>query len=215
MSACDDGDFPRGPVAWRLVMDEARPGYENMEIDEAALAAQKDPSALPVLRLFRWNARTLSFGRLQDQHEAANQTMILGARSMVRRPTGGGTVIHDGDVSFSLAWRRDHPAFPHCLKNIYRGIHETARRALARLEVAATLHAGAAPAAPMCFEAPAEADVMVGGKKVLGGALRVTAWGRLYQGDLKLKAAGVQELSALGALRGAFEREFFQGPPTA
>lgn len=214
MTACS-GDVPSGQVPWRLQIDGPRPGFENMEVDEALVAAQEDPSALPVLRFFRWSTPTLTFGRLQDHHDAANRTMLLGARAMARRPTGGGTVVHDKDLSFSLSWRRDHPFFPVCLKNIYRGIHETARGALHGLGVETSLHkpAGRAAAGIMCFEEPVEDDLMWNGKKVLGGAMRVTARGRLYQGNLIWEEMGLDVRRVTGALSEAFEKMFFKTPP--
>lgn len=214
MSACET-DFPSAPVPWRWRDDGPTNAHLNMETDEALLEAQKDPAALPTLRVFRWSVRTLSFGRLQDRHQAANDTMILGARAMVRRPTGGGTVIHGKDLSFSLSWRRDHPAFPSCLKNIYRGIHETVRRGLETLEVVTTLHKPAGKALPgkMCYDAPSEDDLMWNGKKVLGGALRVTGWGRLYQGNLLWTEMNVGDAAVAAVIRSSFENNFFKFPP--
>lgn len=217
MTACDR-DVPREPVSWRWRDDGPAGGLHNMEVDEALLEAQRDPAALPTLRVFLWSAKTLSFGRLQDRHQAANDTMILGAQAMVRRPTGGGTVLHGHDLSFSLTWRRDHPAFPSCLKNIYRGIHETVRRGLSEAGVEASLHKASARSAAgkMCFEgAPAEDDLMLNGGKILGGALRVTGWGRLYQGNLLRQELGLGEAVTKAVLREAFEKEFFRRPPEA
>jgi lipoate-protein ligase A len=129
-------------------------------------------------------------------------------------------VVHDRDLSVSLAWRRDHPAFPACLKNIYRGLHDTVRAALKELGAETTLYAGAKVSAPgseagLCFSEPAEDDVMWRGKKVMGGALRVTAWGRLYQGNLLWSDMGFEEDSVMGAVRRAFEKEFFKSPPAS
>src|SRR5688500_5439117 len=113
------------PAAWRLRVDQPLSGHDNMRIDADLLEAQKEPGALPVLRLFRWAHPTLSYGRLQNGHEACNMAQMLGASEAVRRPTGGGMVRHDKDLSLSLAWRRDHPSFPRCLKDVYRAVHET------------------------------------------------------------------------------------------
>ena len=168
----------RLPFPWRLRVDDPASGADNMAADEALLKAQKDPSSLPVLRLFRWKHRVLSYGRLGDAHEAANQAMNLGAREAVRRPTGGGVVLHDGSLSFSLAWRKDHPSFPRSIKDVYRAIHETVRSALFSMGVATELHAGVSAPGGFCAEAPATDDLMVQGKKIVGGAMRVTGWAR-------------------------------------
>jgi lipoate-protein ligase A len=210
-------DRPTDATPWILRVDGPASGVDNMSADEALLEGQKDPSALPVLRFFTWKVPTLTFGRLQDHHDAANRTMILGARAMARRPTGGGSVVHDKDLSFSLAWRRDHPSIPACVKNVYRGVHDVVRGALAGLGVETVFHQG--PAAPggqgLCFSEPVQDDLLWRGKKVLGGAMKVAGWGRLYQGNLLWKEMGLEEGPALRAVKAAFEREFFKTPPSS
>jgi lipoate-protein ligase A len=201
------------PVSWKLRVDGPLLGFENMEADQALLESQKAPAAVPVLRFFRWKVKTLTFGRLQDQHQAANQTMILGARAMARRPTGGGSVVHSGDLSFSLAWRADHPAIPRRPREVYRLIHGTVRSALAGLGAETSFFAGPAGRGGMCFESPAPDDLMWNGKKVLGGAMRVTSFGRLYEGNLIWSEMGLDESAVLKAVGAAFEKDFFKSPP--
>jgi lipoate-protein ligase A len=200
-------------VPWRLRVDGPLMGFENMEADEALLEAQKAPAAVPVLRFFRWKSKTLTFGRLQDHHAAANQTMILGCRAMARRPTGGGTVVHEKDLSFSLSWREGHPSFPRRLKEVYRAIHGTVRSALAGLGVETSFFAGPTGRGGMCFESPAVDDLMWNGKKVLGGAMRVTGFGRLYEGNLLWAEMGLDDAAVLKAVGAAFEKELFMSPP--
>lgn len=204
-----------GTIPWRLRVDGPSSGHENMRADESLLEAQKDPGALPVLRFFLWAHPTLSFGRLQNSHSARNLGMLSRVTEAVRRPTGGGTVLHDKDLSFSLAWRRDHPGFPACLKDIYRGIHGAVRDGLAERGVRTEFHkpARAGVGGAVCFESPAEDDLMRGERKVLGGAVRVTAWGRLYQGNLLTEALGGTAGEWAEAFTRAFEKSFFRRPP--
>jgi lipoyl(octanoyl) transferase len=200
----------RGPLVWRLRVDGALSGADNMAADEALLEEQKDPRADPALRFFLWARPAVSFGRLQRVDERAS----AGA-DVVRRPTGGGMVRHDADLSFSLVWRRDHPGFPKCLKDVYRSIHGAARAALAELGVETAFYAGetVAGAAGVCFEEPAADDLMWKGKKILGGALRVTSWGRLYQGNLLAKALGREAADLIKPLSEAFQKDFFRRSP--
>jgi hypothetical protein len=55
-------------------------------------------------------------------------------------------------------------------------------------------------------------DVLLGGAKIIGGALRVTPWGCLYQGNLKTKD-GVLSMDAAALIVGAWEKTL--GPPVA
>jgi hypothetical protein len=56
-------------------------------------------------------------------------------------------------------------------------------------------------------------DVMVGGRKIAGGALRVMAAARLYQGDVRTEEFGLNPKDVQMALAVAFERDFFQCSP--
>ncbi len=197
---------------WRLRVDGPASGAENMEADEALLEAQKDPASVPVLRLFRWKHPVLSYGRLCDAHQAANQAMILSAREAVRRPTGGGAVFHDLCLSYSLAWNKDHASFPRSVKEVYRAIHETVREALSSIGVVASFHPGPSVAGGFCADAPATDDLMFQGKKIVGGAMRVTRWGRLYQGNVWAAEAKLKD-NAAEAIADAFEKFFFKSAP--
>jgi lipoate-protein ligase A len=192
-----------------------------MIIDENLLEEQREPSAVPVLRFFRWERPTISHGRLQDPRwveEAARQAEQAEGRAVdvVRRPTGGGTVRHDKDLSFSLAWRRNHATLPKCLKDAYRAIHEAARLALAAKGIKTEFYLPAAKPTDIpgfCFTEPAEDDLMWNRKKILGGALRVTGWGRLYQGNLLTEPLGLSAEEAAKLLAISFEHNFFLTAP--
>lgn len=197
------------PVPWRLRIDGTLSGEENMRADEELLEEQKRPGAVPVLRFFRWKRPTLSYGRLQDPKQAEQKAKLFQVEEVVRRPTGGGVVRHDKDLSLSLVWRRDHPGFPKCLKDIYRGIHETVQAALRKkgMETSLYVPVGRTPGEGICFAEPVEDDLMWEGRKILGGALRVTGWGRLYQGNLLTDSW--EPGRTIDELRKAFELNFF------
>lgn len=204
---------PSAPVAWRLLVDGALSGRENMDADARSLEAQKSPDALPTLRFFLWARPTVSYGRLQDPAWA--KSLASPGVETVRRPTGGGAVRHDKDLSFSLAWRRDHPALPKCLKDVYRTIHRTVAGALAKRGVITSFYVKAstgASAPGVCFVEPAEDDLMWNGRKILGGALRVTGWGRLYQGNLLTAPAGLDVSETVRDIAAAFEEAFRSKP---
>lgn len=206
------------PIAWRLRVDGPLSGAENMRVDEELLALQRTPGALPVLRFFLWWEPTVSYGRLQSPEKVLDRARPLGdTDKFVRRPTGGGLVRHDKDLSLSLAWRRDHSGFPRCLKDIYRALHETVRTALRELGVETALHIPKGRnggGRGVCFAEPVEDDLLLGGRKVLGGALRVTGWGRLYQGTILPETARVAPDILTARLAIAFGKIFFKTPPS-
>lgn len=189
------------------MVDGPLTGAENMIKDQALLNAAPN-AAEPVVRFFRWGKRTVSFGRTQKEDDARAFAASVGGAEVVQRPTGGGMVLHDKDLSFSIAWRRGAAGFPACIKNVYRVVHEALAEALVAEGYAVSLYQPAPQRLPgQCFVEPVEADVMWEGKKVIGGALRVAAGGRLYQGDIQAAVLGTdpdrvlrRAVSALGRL---------------
>lgn len=181
------------PSPWNLALDGVLDGLENMRRDQEALDAQRDSAAVPCVRIYRWAQPTVSFGRLQSESVARSLgAHRAGGLNLVQRPTGGGVVFHETDISFSVAWRRDHPGLPPCIKNVYRLFHGSFANELRQVGINAGLHASPdpRPASPgACYSDYAADDVIVDGAKWIGGALRVTSWGRLYQGNLKAPPA--------------------------
>ena len=167
----------------------------QMAVDEALLLGAKNPS----LRLYRWAAPAATFGYAQKLADVRHRT---GALPLVRRWTGGGIVFHGADLTLALAV----PAgFVLCQQRpaiIYQEIHHALLQAVrtffqeARLAVADDCLVG-----PACFEAPALHDLISGGIKICGGALRRSKWGVLYQGSLHLS-----EPCSSDTIAGAFSK---------
>lgn len=199
------------PAPARLMVDGPLPGAENMAKDQALLDAAPN-TAEPVVRFFRWKEPTVSFGRTQKEDDARAFAASVGAKALVRRPTGGGMVWHDNDLSLSIAWRRGAAGFPACIKNVYRVVHEALAEALIAEGYAVSLYRPTPQRLPgQCFVEPVEADVMWEGKKVIGGALRVAAGGRLYQGDIQTATLGADPDRVLRRAVAALGRLFLFG----
>jgi lipoate-protein ligase A len=107
-----------------------------MAVDEALLeAAAADGHC--TLRLYRWQEPTLSLGYFQAyadrwQHAASSQTAI------VRRPSGGGAIMHDRELTYSLAIPSRHPLAVRRLE-CYRAVHLALVEVLAQWGIEATM----------------------------------------------------------------------------
>lgn len=90
-----------------IVHPELNPFY-NMAIDEAILelCTQNDP---PTLRFYEWEGIPVSIGYFQPA-EKIKRSLSMPDCSIVRRPTGGGAVVHNNDITFSIV-------FPESLLN--------------------------------------------------------------------------------------------------
>lgn len=188
-----------GRLNWRVLLDGGLPGAANMARDHA-LALNARPGEGTV-RFYRWAAATLSFGR--------NEPVTVGYRDLlrrhpemeaVRRPTGGRAVIHDREFTYSVVLPAR--AFGG-LRLAYRKINQGLLRGLRRLGVDAGGAAGrpAAPDAGPCFLEPAEEEVVVRGRKLVGSAQARIGGAILQHGSLLL----VADQSALYTETGAQE----------
>ncbi|MCA8940787.1 MAG: lipoate--protein ligase family protein, partial [Planctomycetes bacterium] len=70
----------------------------NMALDEALLAACETP----ILRLYSWQAPTISLGRFQYPDAALRETLeafaLESGFDIVRRATGGGAILHHNEL---------------------------------------------------------------------------------------------------------------------
>jgi lipoate-protein ligase A len=119
-----------GAAEIRLIIDPPAPGSWNMAVDEAILiAAAKEDFA--TLRIYEWNEPTLSLGYFQSyedrqQHAASHDCPI------VRRQSGGGAIVHDRELTYSLTLPAAHP-WAKRSEQLYAAVHEAIIRVLRRL----------------------------------------------------------------------------------
>ncbi|MEO5509160.1 MAG: octanoyltransferase [Longimicrobiales bacterium] len=143
-----------------------------MAIDEALLHGVQN-GAPPVLRFYQWTPACLSFGRNQTARDIFDPAISrLHGIDVVRRPTGGLAVLHNRELTYSVAAPAALLGGP---RQAYRAINRALLAGLATLGVDAIL-AGrdAAPTRPTslqpCFQAPGEGEVVAGGGKLVGSA---------------------------------------------
>lgn len=183
--AAGERSSPDRPVAWRVLVEGAFPGAANMARDHA-LAAQLGPGTATV-RFYRWASATLSLGRNEP---VTAYRRFLRARpeiGVVRRPTGGRAVLHDRELTYSVALPARTFGGP---RRAYRRINEGLVDGLRRLGVDAKAASGRTlpPDAGPCFLEPAEGEVVVAGRKVVGSAQVRIGQAVLQHGSLLLVA---------------------------
>lgn len=151
-------------------MDPPLPGHANMARDHALAHGLEGSEG--VLRLYRWDPATVSFGRNEPARgryveELAREEDV----GFVRRPTGGRAVLHDRELTYALVFPRD--AFGG-LKVSYRLINQGLLAGIRRLGAAAELAVASGPSLPPdagpCFRQPAEGEVAALGRKLIGSA---------------------------------------------
>ncbi len=196
-----------------------------MALDEALLAAAaiKD---VATLRLYQWSEPTLSLGYFQryadrEQHLASRDCAI------VRRQTGGGAILHDRELTYSLTLPASHP-LARRNERLYTAVHQAVinclmaaivgRQAQWALELRANPPAIRPADEPfLCFARRAQGDLLLAELttvnaaavrhaewKILGSAQRRHRGAILQHGSLLLEASpAAPELSGFRDLTGA------------
>jgi lipoyl(octanoyl) transferase len=143
-----------------------------MAVDEALMQSVRDGGPA-VLRLYRWSPACLSLGRNQPARGAyASDRIADSGLQVVRRLTGGRAVLHDRELTYSVVIRDRALGSPRAA---YAAINRALVRALSVLGVPAHLQPrgaahSAVPSLAPCFRDPAEGEVVVAGRKLIGSA---------------------------------------------
>lgn len=174
-------------LVWHYWPDTgARAGPANMAVDQALLELAGE-EGLAVLRVYRWDPHTLSFGRNEPASRRYDRDAI--AREgipTVRRPTGGRAVWHARELTYAVAAPAERFG---ALPAAYQAIHRTIAEALGALGADAHLAEAGGVAgldAGACFASPVGGEVMVRGRKVVGSAQVRAGGGMLQHGSILL-----------------------------
>ena len=177
----------------------------NMALDEALLEFAGELGVL-VLRLYSWTQPSASFGYFQ--HYAEVEKLIL-LRPLVRRPTGGGIVPHDGDWTYSLVFPPQHEWYHLRAVESYRRLHEWIQASFARMMVETELAPAARKTeAGQCFIGYEKLDLLWRGQKIAGAAQRRTRQGLLIQGSVQPPPLGLSRDDWQEAMKSAASSKF-------
>ena len=167
-----------GP-SWRLLVTEPCDGATNMAIDEALWRGRQAGASPPTLRFFAWDPPTVSLGYGQPLDDAVDVAACraLGV-GLVRRPTGGSAIYHDGperELTYSVVASVADLGVAADLLETYRWIGTALLRGLqglgAPVEMIAVPETGG-PTPAFCFARTGRYELEIGGRKVVGSAQR-------------------------------------------
>jgi lipoate-protein ligase A len=187
----------------RLILHPPGEGAWNMSVDESlGESAGRDPTF--VLRFYAWTEPTLSLGYFQAA-EDRNQHFASRNCPLVRRASGGGAIVHDREITYSLVVPITDTARPPA--PLYRLVHEGLIRALAAQGIAGAAMAGNAPPGDekpfLCFARRSGCDVVLRGAKIAGSAQRKHRGAILQHGSVLLsRSAAAPELPGIRDVAG-------------
>lgn len=169
-----------------------------MAVDEVLLDEAASGEGL-VLRTYAWAEPTLSIGYFQDASERLAHPASL-ACPLVRRLTGGGAIVHDRELTYSVVLPADDP-LARTRERLYREFHESLIECLADWSIEAMVWGKAGEASPapfLCFQRRTELDVVLGPGKIAGSAQRRRRAAVLQHGSILLqRSTAAPELPGL------------------
>ncbi len=156
-----------------------------MALDRALLAGLDQFG--PILRFYTWEPVAISLGYHQRSYPAHWEHLThQGVNvALVRRPTGGRAVLHQGDLCYSLLL----PHFPGTRREVYEQCCQFLRLGWQSLGMTLTFGAGQRGYIhhPSCFSTATAADLVTSaGYKLIGSAQLHRGGGILQQGSMRL-----------------------------
>ncbi|MEA3491587.1 MAG: lipoate--protein ligase family protein [Campylobacterota bacterium] len=181
-----------------------------MAVDEALLHNFRRDD-LPILRLYSWED-SLTLGRFSNISKSLDLEMVEKKNiPYVRRMTGGGILIHGGDVSYSLILDRDsldHLGVKESYRYFCKFLIDLYKKLGIEADFAYNLRVES-PKSNICMASNEPYDIIIEGQKIGGNAQRYTREA-LFQhgtipisldevlfGDIFLEESGLREATAL------------------
>lgn len=174
-----------------VLIDQPLDGATNMARDEHLLHSSRYVPA--ALRIYGWSPPTISLGYFQRFADVGGLPADVRDLAVVRRPTGGGAILHDREITYCLVVNDSISVAREAPVALYRLIHERWRSVLHANGVIAELAADHLPLPTprtgpfFCFEKPGRTDLVMGGGKLLGSAQRRIPGRVLQHGSLLLE----------------------------
>lgn len=158
---------------WRLILDGKADGYLNMAKDEdLSLAYIKEN--IPTLRIYGWDKPFITIGYNQKPDKVIKPSSQL---PYTRRITGGASIIHDKELTYSLVCSYHDLALPKKVKESYKILTSFLLAFYQELGLKANFVQDIASSnisryENFCFASYEPYDIIIQGKKIGGNAQR-------------------------------------------
>lgn len=172
-----------------------------MARDEALMTRVGRSESPPTLRLYQWDPPTISLGYFQCYTDYELLPPPAGELAVVRRQTGGGAILHDLELTYSLTLPADHRLVSNGPNRLYELAHDAVMACLGDLGLVATRCGTTDDSSPtrgpfFCFDRRHCYDVLIGQDKIAGSAQRRTREAVLQHGSIILGNRYTQQATA-------------------
>lgn len=188
-----------------IVDQHPRSGEDNMDLDRRLLeltcreyASESRPQT--ICRIYRWDKPTVTVGYFQDPKLPVPSEINECPR--VKRLTGGGAILHDLELTYSVVVPAQHSIRRDPLK-LYDVVHTAIVQTLALQNVTSCMRQDSplfqnggpdlpqrrSPEPFLCFLRQDDRDIVIGKDKIVGSAQRRRKGSILQHGSILLKAS--------------------------
>jgi len=148
----------------------------------------------PVVRFYWWKPSAVSLGVHQSANAVDWQRCAAHGWDVVRRPTGGRALLHDGDLSYSVTLEGGSQS-PHRLKELYGAVAAAWIETFAKFGIVADLVRPSRTVPEnlahlkdgLCLDSKVRGELVAQNRKITAAAQRVYPLTILQHGSVTLK----------------------------
>jgi len=162
----------------RLLETGCNTGFFNMALDEVMLS-QVEETKVPTLRFYGWKPACISIGYFQNVTKQVNEAECeKRGVDIVRRMTGGGTVYHKDELTYTIITPLENPLAADDILQSYKNVSQGLIESLNLMGVEADFR-------PLN-------DLVSGGRKISGNAQTRKKHCMLQHGTILLNVDAVE-----------------------
>lgn len=168
-------------------------GWYQMAIDHSMLISTST-DGIARIRTYFWSQPTISLGYFQDYRKFISAYPHLNRLDMVRRITGGGAILHDTEITYSITIPEKVPFFSREPSYLYTKLHKAIIEAIEeilnidglslRSDLDPSSYRSIKDEPEFCFARKAPTDIIFRERKVAGSAQRRTKRAILQHGSI-------------------------------
>ena len=169
-----------------------RPGPWQMACDEGLLLCG-GADGVPRFRFYYWSEPTISLGYFQDHRNFLAAFPNLSGLTIVRRLTGGGAILHDREITYSMVIPAGHELYKSGPIAAYTLVHQAIADGLRALRIELELrpkdpnYSRVRDEPEFCFARPCPTDLIHPTGKLVGSAQRRLPEAFLQHGSIILQ----------------------------
>ena len=170
-------------TGWQFLVEGKCPSRANMERDRNLVETLRSNQTGGIIRIYDWDEPAVTIGYHQRHFSFFDKELNL---PVISRPTGGGAVLHDNDITFCICTEQAAP-LSGSITESYTFVSLRFVSALTRCGMDVRIEGEHTRFSPVCFARSAPVEIVAAGSKIMGLALRRCEGYLLFQGVLPVR----------------------------